>query len=69
MSRLEKAKDAIDLALGSGRSTSKNALNRRLASARDLIEYIELHYVSTLEIDLEKRRRVGAFQLSARGSK
>lgn len=54
--KVDLAKDAIDAALGIDGRRSERTMKDRLASARDIIEYIELHYISDLDRDLEERR-------------
>ena len=52
-------KDDIDCVLGiGGQPRSAARLRDRLTKARDLIEYIQLHYVDVLEQDIEERKRL-----------
>lgn len=59
MRRIDAAKDAIDDAINGvePKRVTQRSIKARLARAKDLAEYIELHHTSQLEEDLEAIRR------------
>lgn len=57
MTKLDNIKDAIDelLCIPNSLPATERRLKIKLAHARDLIEYIELHHTSQLETDIAER--------------
>ena len=56
-SRLDAVKDEVDELLQTdGRKRTDQLLRHRLGMARDLVEYIQIHFIDVLEADIAERR-------------